>query len=61
MGLIGVPLGSSQLYGRMRSGRDGNAQAFTAGAPIPEPRRGAHAAGGVRLDRDQQLAAAASC
>ena len=34
MGLIGVPLGSSQLYGRMRSGRDGNAQAFTAGAPI---------------------------
>ena len=46
MGLIGVPLGSSQLYGRMRSGRDGNAQAFTAGAPIPEPRRGATQPGG---------------
>ena len=46
MGLIGVPLGSSQLYGRMRSGREGNAQAFTAGAPIPEPRRGAARPGG---------------
>ncbi len=39
MGLIGVPLSSSQVYGRMRSGRNGNAQAFTAGAPIPEPPR----------------------
>jgi hypothetical protein len=46
MGLLGVPLGSSQLYGRMRSGRDGNAQAFSAGAPIPEPQRGGTEPGG---------------
>jgi hypothetical protein len=39
MGLPGIPVGSSQLYGRLRSGRDGSAQAFSAGAPIPEPPR----------------------
>jgi len=46
MGLIGVPLASSQIYGRMRSGLNGNAQAFTAGAPIPEPRGTATQPGG---------------
>ena len=46
MGLIGVPLASSQIYGRMRSGRNGNAQAFSAGAPIPEPRGAATQPGG---------------
>lgn len=45
-GLLGVPLGSSQLYGRMRSGRNGSAQAFTAGAPIPEPHGGTTEPGG---------------
>lgn len=32
-----VPLGSSQLWGRARTGGTGMAQAFTAGAEIPEP------------------------
>ncbi len=36
-GLPDVPLGSSQLLGRARTGRGGIAQAFTAGAPIPQP------------------------
>jgi hypothetical protein len=36
-GLPDVPIGSSQLLGRARTGRDGIAQAFTAGAPIPQP------------------------
>ena len=45
-GLLGVPLHSSQLYGRARTGRDGIAQAFSAGAPIPEPPRGLTQVGG---------------
>ena len=45
-GVPAVPLGSSQLYGRLRTGRDGVAQAFTAGAPIPQPSRSATQPGG---------------
>ena len=40
-----VPLGSSQLQGRSRTGVTGMAQAFTAGAEIPEPPGGAVPAG----------------
>jgi hypothetical protein len=36
-GIPDVPLGESRIYGRARTGGHGVAQAFYAGAPIPQP------------------------